>query len=144
MKKALLFLSYTIIAAACNYAQSEKPDVDTTPNLSQTNNSVDILVDTLGFNADSAGNKFEKGSSVITKSDCLNCHKVKEKNVGPAYIAIADKYPPTPQNIKYLTSKIINGSRGVWGELPMVPHATLSEEDAQEIVNYILSLKGVQ
>lgn len=141
MKKALFVLCYIIIAEACNNNNADKSKVDTTPNLSQTNNSVEILVDTLGYNTGSADKKFEKGSNLIIKSDCLTCHKIKEKNVGPAYVAIAEKYPPTAENISYLSSKIIKGGKGVWGEVPMLPHASLSEADAKEMVQYILSLK---
>ncbi len=79
-----------------------------------------------------------------TQSDCLGCHEVKEKNIGPTYVAIAEKYTPAKENNKYLTSKIIKRGKGVWGEIPMTPHPTVSQADAAEMVNYILSLKGVK
>lgn len=144
MKKIFLVLFYVAFVAACNNSGSDNSKIDTTPALSQTNNNFPGLVDTLGFNSDSAGNRYEKGSNLITKSDCLTCHKIKEKNIGPAYVAIAGKYPPAPENIVYLTSKIIKGGKGVWGEVPMTPHPTISQKDATEMVNYILSLKGVE
>lgn len=146
MKKAFVLISSIVIIAACNNndSSSSKSKQDTTPPLSQTNNSVDILVDTLGFHTDSASNKSEKGSELIAKSDCLTCHKVKEKLVGPAYTAVAEKYPLTDANINYLSEKIIKGGSGVWGQIAMTPHPAISKADAADMVRYILSLKGVK
>ncbi|MBA2760480.1 MAG: c-type cytochrome [Segetibacter sp.] len=144
MKKALVVISSIVIIVACNNGSSTKDKQDTTPPLSQTNNSVDILVDTLGFHTDSASAKYEKGSELMAKSDCLACHKVKEKLVGPAYTAVAEKYPATEENINYLSDKIIKGGKGVWGEIPMTPHPAISKADAAAMARYVLSLKGVK
>jgi cytochrome c len=81
------------------------------------------------------------GEALIKKSDCLACHNAKVKIVGPAYVAVAAKYPATPANIDKLANKIIAGGAGAWGEVPMSPHPTLSISDAKEMVKYILSLK---
>jgi cytochrome c len=142
--KKYFALGCLVAAIACNSSSSDKANTDTTKNLSQTNNSVDILVDTLGFDSDSAAKKYEKGSTLITKSDCLTCHKVKEQNIGPSYVAIAEKYLPTPENVEHLASSIIKGSKDVWGSTPMSAHPSVSKEDATEMVNYILALKGVK
>ena len=143
MTRIFLVAISLLSLVACN-SDSEKVKVDPTPTLSQTNNSVDILVDTLGYVTDSSTTKFEKGSSLITQSDCLGCHKVKEQSIGPSYAAVADKYPATAENTAYLVSKIIKGGSGVWGEVPMAAHPSLSEADATEMVKYILSLKGTK
>jgi len=144
MKKAFVIISSVAIIAACNNGSSTNNKVYTTPPLSQTNNSVDVLVDTLGFHTDSAANKSEKGSELIAKSDCLTCHKVKEKLVGPAYTAVAEKYPLTDENINYLSDKIIKGGSGVWGQIAMTPHPAISKADAADMAKYILALKGVK
>ncbi|MCC8410974.1 c-type cytochrome [Mucilaginibacter sp. UR6-1] len=81
------------------------------------------------------------GKALITKSDCLACHKVDTKLVGPAYIDVAKKYPATPANYATLAKKVIDGGSGVWGQVPMSPHATLAVADADKMVKYILSLK---
>lgn len=83
----------------------------------------------------------EKGQQLVAKSDCLTCHKVNEKLVGPAYTAVATKYGDTEANIDYLANKIISGGSGVWGEIPMVPHPAVSKDDAKEMARYVLSLK---
>jgi cytochrome c len=79
---------------------------------------------------------------LIAKSDCLTCHKVSEKLTGPAYKDVALKYESNDENISLLASKIIKGGQGVWGPIPMTPHASLSEADAKQMVKYILLLRN--
>jgi cytochrome c len=83
----------------------------------------------------------QKGLELIGASDCTTCHRISEKNIGPAYTDVAAKYEATQATIDTLVSKIINGGQGVWGTVAMTPHPTLSKEDATEMVKYILSLK---
>lgn len=83
----------------------------------------------------------QKGLELIGSNDCTTCHKISEKNIGPAYTDVAAKYEATEANIDTLVNKIIQGGSGVWGAVPMTPHPTLSKEDATEMVKYILSLK---
>lgn len=90
--------------------------------------------------AATAGN-FEKGKALLSKSDCLACHKVDQKVVGPAYQDVAKKYEANEKNIAYLANKIIKGGAGAWGDVPMSPHPTLSQGDAREMAKYILSLR---
>lgn len=80
-----------------------------------------------------------EGKSLVESTDCLSCHKVDAKLVGPAYQDVAAKY--TDADVDHLAQKIIDGGKGVWGEIPMTPHAGLSKENAQKMVKYILSLK---
>jgi cytochrome c len=61
-------------------------------------------------------------------------------SVGPAYFAIAERYAGKEGVVASLSDKIIRGGSGVWGERAMIPHPSLSKDDAAEIVNYILSL----
>ena len=82
-----------------------------------------------------------KGEQLISQSDCLTCHQVNTKIVGPSYVDVANKYPATDENIEMLAGKIIQGGSGNWGEIPMAPHPAISTEDATEMVKYILSLK---
>jgi cytochrome c len=83
----------------------------------------------------------KKGESLISKSDCFACHKVNEKLLGPSYKDVANKYSNTKANIDYLVKKIKNGGSGVWGAIPMSPHPALSDDDAEAMVQYVLSLK---
>jgi cytochrome c len=84
---------------------------------------------------------FSKGMQLIANSDCLTCHKLNEKVIGPAYKDVAKKYAYTPANVKMLAGKIIKGGAGNWGSIPMTAHASLSPADAELMVKYILNLK---
>ncbi len=82
------------------------------------------------------------GEDKVANSDCLSCHMVERKVIGPSYQDVAAEYENTEANVAMLAKKIIEGGVGVWGEVAMPPHATLSEEDAKDMVRYILSIQA--
>lgn len=82
-----------------------------------------------------------EGERLIAKSDCIGCHKLDKKLIGPSYLDIAKKYESNDKNVAYLSGKIIKGGSGVWGSIPMLAHASLKKNDANSMVKYILSLK---
>ena len=85
------------------------------------------------------------GLDMIAASDCFTCHRPNEKNIGPAYNEVAKKYEgATPAIIDTLATKIIKGGVGVWGQVLMTPHPTVSMDSAREMVRYILTLKDLQ
>lgn len=133
MKKILVVLGVCSIILACNSTEKSESTEDTTALVEQ------VAVDTSAAAPASAGSA--KGEQLISGSDCLTCHKVDAKIVGPSYVDVANKYEATEANIEMLAGKIINGGSGSWGEIPMAPHAALSTDDAKEMVKYILSLK---
>lgn len=81
------------------------------------------------------------GEKLIAKSDCVGCHKIDKKLIGPSYLDIAKKYPLNDKNVAYLSGKIIKGGSGVWGAVPMSAHGSIKKEDAKSMAKYILSLK---
>lgn len=126
MKKMYLTLPLFALIVACGGGNEKKDDAG---------NTTAAVVD-LSSNPD-----YQKGLELIGKSDCLTCHKVSDKNIGPAYKDVAAKYENTDENVKMLAGKIIKGGQGVWGAIPMTPHTSLSEADAEQMVKYILLLK---
>jgi cytochrome c len=82
-----------------------------------------------------------KGLEKVKGSDCTGCHQVDRKLIGPAYADVAAKYENTEANVTMLAQKVIAGGVGVWGEIPMAAHPNLTEEDATDMVRYILLLK---
>lgn len=86
--------------------------------------------------------EIEEGKALIAKADCLACHKLDAKLVGPAYTTVAEKYPQTQSSVDTLAKKIIKGGKGVWGPVPMAPHPTIAEADADKMVKYILTLNA--
>lgn len=85
--------------------------------------------------------KIKNGELLISKSDCFACHKIQDKLLGPSYKEIANKYAKNKTNIDYLVNKVKVGGSGVWGAVPMSPHPNLSDDDARDMILYILSLK---
>ncbi|WP_052733141.1 c-type cytochrome [Hymenobacter terrenus] len=81
------------------------------------------------------------GAALLAASDCASCHKEREPLVGPAYVAIAQKYSATDANVNLLANKIIRGGQGNWGQVPMTPHPDVSLADARAMSAYVLSLK---
>jgi cytochrome c len=84
--------------------------------------------------------RFATGEGLIAKSDCYTCHKERSENVGPAYLAVAERYDDKPATILSLAKKVIKGGNGVWGERLMSAHPVLNLNDAEIMVGYILSL----
>ena len=84
----------------------------------------------------------EKGLDLITKSDCLTCHKVAEASTGPAYTEVAKKYAGKAGIEDTLALKIIKGGSGNWGTVPMTGHPQISEADAKAMASYVLSVNN--
>ncbi len=80
------------------------------------------------------------GKGLVESLDCKSCHKETEKSIGPSYLQVAQKYGGDPEARNYLIGKILKGSQGVWGETAMPAHPTLPENDAHQIVSWIMSL----
>ncbi|WPR76601.1 c-type cytochrome [Algoriphagus sp. NG3] len=89
---------------------------------------------------DGQASKKLSGEEKMANSDCLSCHMVDRLVIGPAFLDIAAEYANTEENVTMLANKVIKGGAGVWGETAMPPHASMSEEDAKDMVRYILSL----
>lgn len=127
VKKFCIALSACAILIACGNQEEKKENTPAGNTTTASNNS---------SNPD-----YQKGLELVAKSDCLTCHKVADKLIGPAYQDIAAKYEATDENIEMLAGKIIKGGQGVWGQIPMTAHPQLSEQDAQQMVKYIMLLK---
>lgn len=85
---------------------------------------------------------YQKGLSLVAQDDCVTCHQVDNKFMGPSYREIAAKYAnATPEEKKAVAQRIINGSTGIWGTVQMTKHSGMSTENAEAIVDYILLLK---
>jgi len=80
------------------------------------------------------------GKTQMESFDCIACHKVDEKSIGPSYKEMAERYKNDHEAMKFLPEKILKGGAGNWGEVAMAAHPDLPLSDAQEIVTWILSL----
>jgi cytochrome c len=82
----------------------------------------------------------EEGEALLGKYDCLACHKTDMKVVGPAYKDVAAKYKGDASAPAALLAKVKAGGVGNWGQIPMPPHPTASDDDLKKIIAWILSL----
>jgi cytochrome c len=85
-----------------------------------------------------------EGKALMETQDCKTCHHPTNKNIGPPHTTVAEKYEYTNENVTLLAQRIIKGSTGNWGDMPMNAHPDLSQEDAEKIARYVLSLDGEQ
>jgi cytochrome c len=77
--------------------------------------------------------------ALAKKHNCLACHQVDKKAIGPAYRDIAKKYKG--QNVAaQLEQKVKKGGVGVWGQIPMPPNPAVPEGDVKKLVDWILKL----
>ena len=75
------------------------------------------------------------------KNACMACHAVDKKLVGPSYKDVAAKYAGQKDAVDMLAGKIIKGSAGVWGPIPMPANAQVNEADAKKLATWVLSQK---
>jgi cytochrome c len=79
-------------------------------------------------------------SADLAKSkNCVACHHVERKMVGPAYKAVAARYANDDAAVKALSEKVIKGGGGNWGPMAMPPQPGVSPEEAEALVKWILS-----
>lgn len=82
----------------------------------------------------------DPGAKLAQQKNCLACHSVDTKIVGPAYKEIAKKYAAQKDAASLLATKVMKGGSGVWGTMPMPPQP-VSAAEAQQLVAWILAQK---
>ena len=75
------------------------------------------------------------------KKNCMACHAVDKKLVGPSYKDIAAKYAGNKTAADMLAQKIIKGGSGVWGPVPMPANAQVNEAEAKKLAAWVLATK---
>ena len=73
--------------------------------------------------------------------NCMACHAVANKIVGPAYKDVAKKYAADKGAADKLAAKIIKGGSGVWGAVPMPANPQVNEAEAKKLAAWVLSQK---
>jgi len=75
------------------------------------------------------------------KKNCMACHAIDKKLVGPAYKDVAAKYAGQKDAADKLALKVMKGGTGVWGAIPMPANPQVSDAEAKQLVEWVLSLK---
>lgn len=74
------------------------------------------------------------------KSNCMSCHTVDKKLVGPAFADVAKKYAGDKDAAKTLAAKVKAGTKGgVWGQIPMPPNPSVKDADMEVLIKWILA-----
>lgn len=80
-------------------------------------------------------------AELAQKKNCMACHAVDKKLVGPAYKDVAAKYAGQKDAAAKLADKIVKGGAGVWGPVPMPANAQVSADEAKQLASWVLSIK---
>lgn len=138
-KRIIIIFCLPILLSRCG---GNAPNQETSSDTSTVNNLAGTKA------ADSSGAKSstisiatstDKGADLIVKNDCRNCHREREKLIGPAFSDVAKRYGVS--DVDTLAAKIIKGGSGHWGDATMSPHPTLALSDAKTIIKFILQYK---
>jgi cytochrome c len=79
--------------------------------------------------------------ALATSKNCMSCHAVERKVLGPSFKDVAAKYKDSKGAVDLLATKIMKGGSGVWGPVPMPANTQVSEADARKLAAWVLSAK---
>jgi len=79
--------------------------------------------------------------ALASSKNCMSCHAIDKKVVGPAYQDVAAKYKGDKSAADKLAAKVMRGGGGVWGAVPMPANPQVNEAEAKKLVAWVLGLK---
>src|SRR5438477_12656420 len=94
----------------------------------------------ISLSALAAAPAFEQ-ADLAQKKNCMACHAIDKKLVGPAYKEVAAKYAGQKDAVDKLAQKVMKGGSGVWGAVPMPANPQVNETEAKQLVQWVLSQK---
>lgn len=126
-----------------DFDEADRLDLPEIDNLAASRAAVDVSFRTGPLPGSAALNSDEgpAGFQLMKRSDCFNCHAVNRKRVGPPLLEVSRKYRDKPDALEASAKRVLGGSTGVWGKIPMIPHAQHTLEEAREMVAWIYSLR---
>ncbi len=77
--------------------------------------------------------------ALLKKGNCMGCHKMEGKQVGPGFVEVANKYKGDAGAAAKLETKIAKGGAGAWGTMPMPAMANVAPADIKAMVTFILA-----
>ena len=80
-------------------------------------------------------------AALARAKNCMACHAVDKKLIGPSYKDVAAKYAGDRNAVAKLAKKVRDGGVGVWGQIPMPANPQVSAEEATRLVNWVLGQK---
>ena len=98
--------------------------------------SLSVLVLALAATAPAFANP-----QLAQQKNCMACHATDKKLVGPSYKDVAAKYAGQKDAVDKLTQKVMKGGSGVWGAVPMPANPQVTEAEAKQLVQWVLTVK---
>jgi len=138
-KRLMIILCLPFLISGCDGNANHQKSPNDTSTVNNGANTTASDSSSGKSNTISIATSTDKGADLIVRNDCRNCHKEREKLIGPAFSDVAKKYGPS--DIDTLAAKIIRGGSGHWGDAAMSPHPSLTLSDAKTIVKFILQYK---
>jgi cytochrome c len=80
-------------------------------------------------------------ADLAQKKNCMACHAIDKKLVGPSYKDVAAKYAGQKDAVDKLAQKVVKGGSGAWGAVPMPANPQVTEAEAKQLVGWILTQK---
>jgi cytochrome c len=77
--------------------------------------------------------------ALAKSKNCLSCHAVDKKVVGPAFTDVSKKFKGNSAAEAELTQKILHGSSGAWGPVPMPANSDVTPAQAKQLAAWVLS-----
>lgn len=103
--------------------------------------STRTLVSSAFRRADGKEEAIEPGLSLMKQSDCFNCHAAETKVIGPSLMEIAAKYRGQPGAMEASIKRVREGSTGVWGPIPMLPHPQHTTDEVAIMLRWVFGLE---
>ena len=97
-----------------------------------------IAIGMVAFGLLVAGNA-QADQALAQAKGCMACHQVATKVVGPAYKDVAAKYKDQADAAEMLAAKVKAGGVGTWGQIPMPPQPTLTDDEVKTLVAWVLA-----
>lgn len=79
--------------------------------------------------------------ALAKERNCLNCHQIDRKVVGPAFVDVARRYAGKPDAKAMLADKIMRGGAGNWGPVAMSANPKVTPAEAQKLAAWVLAQK---
>jgi cytochrome c len=80
-------------------------------------------------------------ADLAQKKNCMACHAIDKKLVGPSYKDVAAKYAGQKDAVDKLAQKVVKGGSGAWGAVPMPANPQVTDAEAKQLVGWIMTLK---
>lgn len=87
-----------------------------------------------------AGSAAHADQALAQGKGCMACHQLEVKVVGPAYKDVAAKYKGNADAATIIAGKIRSGGVGDWGQIPMPPQPTLTDDEVNKLVAWIMAM----